>query len=362
MNRAALAARLFLAAALLPAVGAAGFTVYEYRTQPPAAAGTYRQGGLSAPVLRAGPQRTGLLLGTFAPTNAPAGPAGPQADTRGLAAFDQATGVTAALTVRYVTWGQPFPASYVIDAARLGAQTVVELEPRGPGAPTLAQIAAGAGSRYLASFARELAAPGDHVIVSFAPEMNGAWYSYGSRYATPADFVRAFQRVHDELARDLRPARAARLITFMWQPSAMHLSDPSPVPYWPGRRFVDLIGLDGYYFFPADSFESIFGRTIALIRRLSPGIPIMVGETAAGPKTTRQAADIRDLFAGIRRDHLLGLIWFNLNQSKRSYRKSLRIYHQDWRLQDRPAALRAFIGQLAAAGPVASFVERKAHR
>ncbi|HUZ50932.1 MAG TPA: hypothetical protein VMU94_00170 [Streptosporangiaceae bacterium] len=361
MNRAALAARLFLAAALLPVTGAAGYAVYEYRTQPPAVAGTYRQGGASAPVIAAAPQRRGLLLGAFAPSSPRTAP-----DAHGLAAFDQATGVTAALTVSYVNWGQSFPARYVIAAARLGAQTVVELEPRGPKAPTLTQIAAGAGSGYLARFARELAAPGDHVIVSFAPEMNGAWYSYGSRHATPADFVSAFRRVHDELIRDLGeelgPAKAASLITFMWQPSAIHLSDPSPAPYWPGSRYVGLIGLDGYYFFPADTFDVIFGRTVALMRRLSPVTPMMIGETAVGPKTGRQVADVRDLFAGVRRNHLLGLIWFDRSQARKSYRPNLRVYHQDWQLQDHPAVLRTFAAEVRSAGPVASYVERKSHR
>lgn len=370
MNRAALAARLFLVVALLPACGAAGYVAYEYRNQPPDVARAYRQGGPGAPVISAAPARNGLLLGAFAPTvrrGFQSGHAtGPATDTLGLAGFDQAIGQKATLTVRYVIWGASFPARFVIDAAKLGAQTVVELEPRGPGAPTLAQIAAGAGSGWLARFAREMAAPGDHVIVSFAPEMNGAWYSYGSKHATPAAFIDAYRRVHDELTRDLdndlRPAHAASLITFMWQPSAIHLTDPSPVPYWPGARYVDLIGLDGYYFFPADTFKIIFGRTVALLRRLSPATPMVIGETAVGPKTGRLAADVRDLFAAIRRYHLLGLIWFDRNQAPKSYRRALRIYHQDWRLQDHPAALYAFVAALRRAGPIASYSLPGQHR
>ena len=375
MNRAALAARLFLAAALLPGIAGATYAVYAFRAQPPPATGTYRQGGFGAPVVRAVPRRRGFLLGAFAPpaprptqpgVDRQGGADSQGGDVRGLAAFDQMTGVRAALTVRFVLWGGAFPARYVIDAARLGAQAVVELEPRGPAAPTLAQIAAGAGRDYLARFARELAAPGDHVIVSFAPEMNGAWYSYGSRYATAADFVAAFRRVHDELTSDLNadlgPGRAASLVTFMWQPSAMHLSDSSLAPYWPGPRYVGLIGMDGYYFFPSDTFAVIFGKTVALARRLSPATPIMIGETAVGPMTGRQLADVRDLFAGISRNHLLGLIWFDRNQAKKSYRKGQRVYHQDWRLQDHPAVLRVFLAELTSAGPVASFVQRTPRR
>ena len=48
-----------------------------------------------------------------------------------------------------------------------------------------------------------------------------------------------------------------------------------------------------------------------------------------------QAAKIPGLFAGIRRDHLLGLIYFDVTQHR-------GLYHQDWRLDDHPAAVAAF--------------------
>jgi len=97
----------------------------------------------------------------------------------------------------------------------------------------------------------------------------------------------------------------------------------------------------------------IFGHTLALIRDVDPEVPMMIGETAVGPKTGHQAADIRNLFAGIRRNHLLGLIWFNKPQHRKPY-----IYHQDWRLQDHMAAEQAFVAELKAMGqPVETFVE-----
>jgi hypothetical protein len=46
-------------------------------------------------------------------------------------------------------------------------------------------------------------------------------------------------------------------------------------------------------------------------------------------------AKIADLFAGVRRYHLLGLVWFDQAHHH-------GIYHQDRRLEDSPAALGAF--------------------
>ena len=125
MNRAALAGRVFLAITILPAAGAAGYAAYEYRHQAPATP-AYHVGDTAA--VTAFPSH-GTLLGVFAPTL----PRGGQAasDTAALASFDHAVGHSATLTVAYLNWGSPFPARYVRDAARLGARTVIELEPRG---------------------------------------------------------------------------------------------------------------------------------------------------------------------------------------------------------------------------------------
>jgi mannan endo-1,4-beta-mannosidase len=276
--------------------------------------------------------------------------------TKGLKSFDKEIGAPATLTVQYTLWGKTFPANYVIDAARLGAETVVELEPRGPGAPTLAQIAAGQGDPWLKKFASEMVSPGDHFILSFAPEMNGAWYQYGSGHAPAGDYIRAFRHVHDTLLKDLSKAKSANLITFMWQPSAIHRTTPNPLPYWPGAKYVDEIGLDGYYFFPSDTFSDIFGKTLRLLKARAPTTPILIGETAVGPRTGHQAADIKDLFAGIRRNGLLGLIWFDKRQHRRPF-----IYHQDWNLHDHPAALASFEAELASYQSIASYARPTVH-
>ncbi len=54
----------------------------------------------------------------------------------------------------------------------------------------------------------------------------------------------------------------------------------------------------------------------------------------------RRASKISGLFAGIRQDHLLGLLWFDVAQHS-------GLYHQDWRLKGHPAAMAAFRRGLA---------------
>ncbi len=278
----------------------------------------------------AGPFTAGLRIGAFT-------------GGQSLASFDAKVG-QAVLTVSYVRWGTPvrWLAHVVAAAAAARAEPVLELYP-GPLGHNARQIAAGAGGSegWLASFGRTIAQTGDPVTISFFPEMNGPWRQWWSQ--GPANYIRAFRHVHAVLS-----ARAGPLITWFWQPSAMHNANPDPMPWWPGSGYADIVALDGYYYFPHDTFDAIFGATIKLVRRAAPAVPMMVGETAAGPMYGRQAWEVGNLFAGIRGHRLLGLVWFNRDQHYQPYQ-----FHQDWRLQDHPGALAAFRACLRRYGPLA---------
>src|SRR5579875_3624741 len=322
---AALASAVPLAACAAPGTGAAagpparpgghaaaGHAAPGHAAPGHAAAGHAAAGHAAAgsaapltPAPRAEPRAlpTGFIIGTVA---------------RNLAAFDRAIRHRANLRVMFVKMGGPyFPARAILANRRLGAQTVLELQPFGT---TMAAIAAGSEDSWLqAVFDPAVARLHRIVTISFAPEMNGQWYSYGTGRATPADYVSAWRHIHGVVM----SSPAGRYVTWMWQPSAIHFSTPSPVPWWPGSQYVDEIGLDGYYIVPTDDFDAIFAKTIRLLRSFTRK-PILVGETSVGPLTADQGADIANLFAGIRRFHLRGLVWFNIPQNRGRY-------HQDWR-------------------------------
>jgi hypothetical protein len=246
-----------------------------------------------------------------------------------LPEFDQAIGRHVNLTGHFVSWGQPLPAAALADASQLGAGALIELEPRTTRhvPVSLASIAGGHQDSYLRSLARQLASARGPLMISFAPEANGNWYSWSGRGPEAAQFVAAWRHVHQVLG-----VRGTRL-TWVWQ---LATGFPGSVPLprlWPGAAYVDVVGLDGYYARPGETFASIFTPNIAAIRRVTSR-PVFLSEVAVGP-TSRPATSIPDLFAGIRRYHLLGLVWFDEDQHG-------ALYRQDWRLEDDPAALTAF--------------------
>jgi len=261
-----------------------------------------------------------------------------------VATFD--AGVSrASMAVSYVSWGAPLRwlARLIREDAWHHAEPIFELYP-GPSAWDAAEIAAGTGDRWLRALGHVIAGDRRHIIVSFFPEMNGPWRASWNHGA--GNYIRAYRHVHAVLG-----GIAGSLITWAWQPSAMHNANPNPMPWWPGAGYVNLISLDGYYYFSHDSFNAIFAATLRLVRRTAPKLPIMVGETAAGPMYGRQVWEINNLFAGVRAYGLLGFVWFNHPQHFAPYN-----FHQDWRLEDHPLALAAFRSCLIRYGPVAKYV------
>jgi mannan endo-1,4-beta-mannosidase len=243
----------------------------------------------------------------------------------GITAFGTLTGVQPKVVLYYSAWGEKFQAQLASGARRHGAYVLAQLEPSGV---TLASIAAGGSDAYLKRYAAQVKAFGHPVILSFAHEMNGDWYSWGTGHATPAQFTAAWRHVVDVF----RSAGALN-VTWLWEVNAVNGSEPDVSAWWPGAAWVDWAGISGYYYFPQDRFAGVFGTTVAELRRFT-GDPVFIGETGIGPGPDA-AAQVADLFAGMRADRVLGFAWFDQAQDDPPY-------HQDWRLADDPAALAAF--------------------
>ena len=222
----------------------------------------------------------------------------------GVTDFTAATGVTPNVIPYYSGWYEPFQTSFAMTAARHGAVPLVQMEPTHV---SLASIASGKYDGYLSAFAAAVRSYRHPVIVSFAHEMNGTWYPWGHRHASPAAFVAAWRHIVT-----LFRALGAANVTWLWTVNIIDKKKdaiPVPRPWWPGSSYVTWVGIDGYYLKPSWQFAPLFGPTIAAVRTFTRD-PILVAETGAVP-AAGQPAKIADLFGGIRAYGLLGLVWFN---------------------------------------------------
>jgi hypothetical protein len=268
----------------------------------------------------------------------------PGVATDDVPGWDAMTHSQAQLAVRYVSMAVPLAPSFVHSAMRTsaGATPVIEITPTAPGQPplTLASVIAGDHDGWLRSMRDQIRILHRPVVLSFAPEANGKWYSWG---LDPLRFKRAWRHVHAIIGGQ------DWWVTWMWQMSARNAGDPATAPltpYWPGGDVVDWVGLDAYYYLAADGFDHKFAQSLAEVARLWGG-PVIVGETGVAPQDVtgkatppdRMAAGIADLFAGVARNGLLGLIYFNLPPA---CPPQCGQWHPDVRLNNQPAALAAY--------------------
>jgi cellulose synthase (UDP-forming) len=243
-----------------------------------------------------------------------------------VAQWNKAVGTPAGMILYYNGWGQGFQAGFAATARAHGAELLVDLDPTGT--QNLAQIAQGAGDAWLRSYAQQVAQYRYPVVIAFAHEMNGNWYPWGYGHQPASAYVAAWRHV----VRLFRAAGASN-VTWMWTVNAVNAYSPPLRQWWPGKAWVNWVGIDGYYYYSTDTFTSVFGLAVAQIRAFT-NTPIMIAETAVGTTSDRET-QINDLLAGVRADHMLGFVWFDEAQND-------GIYHQDWRLQDDPAALAEF--------------------
>lgn len=220
-------------------------------------------------------------------------------------------------------WGSPssaFVPERVERVAADGRSPLITWEPWDPRAGVrqeefrLAEIARGRHDDYVRTWARALAAVGVPVYLRPMHEMNGNWYPWaGTRNGNSAAHYRAaWRRIHG-----IFRAEGAANVRWVWCVNARSWpSRPGNAleDFYPGRRYVDVLAIDGYNRGGTSwrSFETIFSGAYARLERLGPQ-PIWIAETAS-EAGARKAAWVRSMFATAqspRFRRLEAIIWFS---------------------------------------------------
>jgi mannan endo-1,4-beta-mannosidase len=238
--------------------------------------------------------------------------------------FAAAVGRQPNVVLYFSAWGDPF---YIRLADAAHAHHAVPFVQINPGRVPMAAVAAGREDRYLRSYARQVRAWRHPVIIGFAAEMNGSWDPWGYRHTPPSAWIAAWRHVVTVFRQ-----QGAINATWLWTVNAKSKGSGPIRDWWPGPGYVDWVGIDGYYFFEGSTFASVFGPTLNEVRALTSK-PVLLSETGIGQ--IAGPSKIPDLFAGIRAAQAVGFVWFDRAQHN-------GIFHQHWRLEDRPAALEEF--------------------
>ncbi len=243
----------------------------------------------------------------------------------GIEQFAHEIGRQPNLAVYYSHWMEPFNTRFAATAAEHGATTLVQISPKLGKVPvSVASIAAGQYDGYIRSFAAAVKTFRSRVILSFGHEMNGYWYPWGYKHTSPTVFVAAWRHIVNIFREE-----GVRNVTWLWTvniTATVNSQIPDPAPWWPGRSYVNWVGIDGYYYNSWWTFASLFGPTIVRVREIT-GDPILIAESGAATFAD-QPAKIGNLFAGVSAYGLLGLVWFDSDGARPD---------QNWRINSQAA-------------------------
>lgn len=261
------------------------------------------------------------------------------------------TGLPVCLVNFFVQWpGEPavggFPLESLEAVTTFGAVPCVTWEPMyyASGEETMIPaeaILSGRYDSYIDGFAHAARQWGHPLLLRFAHEMNLSRYHWGTDVSgygsnSPAVYREMYKYVVDRFR-----GAAASNVAFVFCPNAESVPNTSYDPnagwntvdaYWPGREYVDVLGMDGYNWGTTQtleqhgwqssfrSFADVFGPMHQTLRVLAQDLPLVVFETASVTQGGDKTAWIKEALVTARQWHLAGLVWFHVAKE------------QDWRM------------------------------
>ncbi len=215
-----------------------------------------------------------VALGVYVP--------GSQEDPTLINDFAAEVGQSPVIVASYEDWTHPlFDRGSLESIWNRGSVPLITWEPWNWADPAqrfpLRAIANGRYDAYIRRSASEAAGWGKPMMVRFAQEMNGAWYPWGKGHPAKA-YKLAWRHIVDVFR-----ALGANNVTWVWSPYVSNGGHLLFERYFPGDRWVDWVGVDGFNWGARrawQSFSAIFANSYRMLSRMT-SLPIMIPETGS---------------------------------------------------------------------------------
>lgn len=258
----------------------------------------------------AGSMGTGCLTGAFW-TDRPT--------VASIEKFAADYGKRPAIVMVFLDWGKYPDGAVVRDVYDSGSALMITWEPWRAvqkAAIDYDAVLVGKEDAYLREFALSLKAIDKPVFLRFAQEMNGDWYPWAGAHIGPEKYRKLFQYIREIFDR-------AGVKNIRWVFSMNVENVPAKNDYvscYPGSRFVDYIGLDGYNWGTTKSwsrwrsFNDLFSGIYAEVVR-QYGKPVIISEFGTTSRGGDKARWIDEALKEVKRmPAVKALVLFNIDK------------------------------------------------
>ncbi|MDD4179704.1 MAG: sugar-binding protein [Candidatus Margulisbacteria bacterium] len=255
--------------------------------------------------------------------------------------FEAQAGIKPAMVMWYQDWAQEFPKADVVKVVNSGAVPQIVWEPwywSDHSKIKLNDIISGKWDSYIRSWAKAIKEVDSPVFLRPGHEFNIDGYPWGivNNDKKPDLYIKAFRHIVD-IFKNEKAVNAK----FVWAP--MNYSFPKEAwndwtRAYPGGKYVDWIGFDGYNWGTTQSwsswqsFKDLFRDQVRQAKKLWPDKPVMIAEFAAAEQGGDKAGWIKEIpdYLKSSLSNVDMIIWFD--QKKET----------DWRIDSSVKTLHAF--------------------
>ncbi len=236
-----------------------------------------------------------------------------------IESFEADYGKRPAVVLTFLDWKRLPDADVIRDVYNSGSVLMITWEPWRAvqkAAIDYEALLRGEEDAYIREFGLTLRAIGKPVLLRFAHEMNGDWYPWSAQKIGADKYKRLFQHI-----RKVFDAAGVRNVRWVFSINAENVpKENSYSGCYPGDRYVDYIGLDGYNWGTSRSwsqwrsFQDIFfGVYGDVVRRYKK--PVIFSEFSSTSTGGDKALWIEDALREMRSmPEVKGLILFNVDK------------------------------------------------
>lgn len=180
------------------------------------------------------------------------------------------------------------------------------------------EILLGKYDEYLLFFSKELKKWNKPVVIRFAHEMNLASYHWGVSSKDynenyPVLYKKTFQYLYLFLKEQ---GVENALLAFCPNAESVPRDNWNSLQnYYPGDKYVDILGLDGYSFDGKKSFKEIFAASFEELKKINSQKPFFIFETASSDNGKRKIW-IEEALKTASAWKITALLWFQINKEK----------------------------------------------